>query len=201
MARQLVRNALKIPSAELQVHCVQPESDISGLSYRACRAVELDNLAKSQIWDLLESNMKDILKPSSMGWHPRQKRSEVFDRLSRFILVLERLEDDKSDKVVAFVMFRFEHEDEENLLYCYELQVKEDVRRRGLGRKLVAILDEIGREAEMEKITLTVLKANAKAITFYLKLGFEIDESSPSKYGEEVDYEILSKSLVDEECC
>ena len=41
---------------------------------------------------------------------------------------------------------------------------------------------------------LTVFKDNP-AIHFYYKLGFEIDETSPSQYGEECNYEILSKEL------
>ena len=44
---------------------------------------------------------------------------------------------------------------------------------------------------------LTSLKTNTKAMTFYNKLGFVSDASSPSKFGLEMDYEILSMRVSD----
>jgi hypothetical protein len=48
---------------------------------------------------------------SSFGWDPAAKLTELFDPLSRFILVLFE------ERLVAFAMFRFEYEDYHNLLY------------------------------------------------------------------------------------
>jgi hypothetical protein len=39
---------------------------------------------------------------------------------------------------------------------------------------------------------LTCFKENPTALLFYRRLGYEIDEDSPSVQGIEVDYEILS---------
>jgi ribosomal protein S18 acetylase RimI-like enzyme len=39
------------------------------------------------------------------------------------------------------------------------------------------------------------LTANIKAWKFYTKLGYQIDATSPSQYGENVDYEIMSKDI------
>lgn len=51
---------------------------------------------------------------SSFGWDPPEKRKELFDPLSRFILV--HLKGDE-DGLIAFVMFRFEYEERESVLY------------------------------------------------------------------------------------
>ena len=51
-------------------------------------------------------------KNSSFGWEPEAKRKELFHSLSRFILVY-----DEENTLLAFLMFRFEHEYEEDLLY------------------------------------------------------------------------------------
>jgi hypothetical protein len=48
---------------------------------------------------------------SSFGWDPAAKLAELFDPLSRFILV--QIE----ERLAAFAMFRFEYEDYNNLLY------------------------------------------------------------------------------------
>jgi ribosomal protein S18 acetylase RimI-like enzyme len=46
-------------------------------------------------------------------------------------------------------------------------------------------------------VLLTVLKINTSAIKFYTeKLGYVIDETSPSMFGETAGYEILSKMFA-----
>ncbi|KAG6845785.1 hypothetical protein H0H87_003839 [Tephrocybe sp. NHM501043] len=134
---------------------------------------------------------------SSFGWNPTSKQDELFHRLSRFILIYA------ADDLVAFTMFRFEYEDKEELLYCYELQIRESHWRKGLGKLLIQILERIGVEWGMEKVMLTVFKVNEDAIKFYHALGFTMDESSPGYLEEDddmdtvegVDYEILSMRL------
>ncbi|KAJ2931155.1 hypothetical protein H1R20_g5946, partial [Candolleomyces eurysporus] len=96
-------------------------------------------------------------------------------------------------------MFRFEYEDKECLLYCYELQVVEAMRGMAIGRSLMTMLASIGSAWGMEKLMLTVLKANETAVQFYKGIGFIPDESCPSKFEKEVDYEILSKRLPEED--
>jgi hypothetical protein len=48
---------------------------------------------------------------SSFGWDPSSKLEELFAPVSRFILV------HAEGKLVGFVMFRFEYEYRENILY------------------------------------------------------------------------------------
>lgn len=61
--------------------------------------------------------------------------------------------------------------------------------------------EDIGRRVGLEKTMLTVFKSNTKAVRFYKRCGFEIDEYSPQprklRNGtvKEPDYLILSKML------
>jgi hypothetical protein len=53
---------------------------------------------------------------SSFGWKPAKRKKEIFNGLSRFLLV-----NDPQNKVrvLAFCMFRFEHEEGEDVVYWY----------------------------------------------------------------------------------
>jgi ribosomal protein S18 acetylase RimI-like enzyme len=109
--------------------------------------------------------------------------------------------DENNDKELAsFAHFRFDYDDEEEptctVLYVYEIQVEAAYRRKGVGRRLMAIMESIAKKTEMENVVLTVFKKNESAMNFYTdSLGYSIDSYSPSKFGEPADYEILSKSI------
>lgn len=51
---------------------------------------------------------------SSMGWSPGSKKRELFHTLSRLILAY-----DESSQLVGFAMFRFDIEDDEEVLYWF----------------------------------------------------------------------------------
>ncbi|KAJ3976987.1 hypothetical protein EV361DRAFT_789195, partial [Lentinula raphanica] len=166
---------------------------------RICLANELEEDVRAQLWQLLECNMRDLLVSyvnSSMGWNPLEKQHEFFHPLARFVLVSPV---NNPDEIVGFSTFRFEHEAEEDILYCYELQISPLHQRTGLGRFLMNALQVIGRRMKMEKIMLTVLDKNIAANVFYSRIGsvtlfefysiihcfyqhysFQLDECSPT---------------------
>ncbi|KIM48139.1 hypothetical protein M413DRAFT_439860, partial [Hebeloma cylindrosporum] len=174
-------------------------------SNRSCRvkvmhSSDLKRTQRESIWAVFEANMYEFYKSSSFGWDPEAKRKELFHSLSRFILVHEA----DTDTLLAFIMLRFELEEEEDVIYCYDIQVTKAAQGMGLGKELLSELAKIGNAYEMEKIMLTVLKANTKATAFYKAIGFELDPTSPEykEDGEELDpellgldYEILSRSI------
>jgi len=138
----------------------------------------------------------------------RRKKVEIFDPRSRFILVRDTTYKDKEHKpLVAFITFRFERENKEDVVYCYEIQVASSVRRNGLGQILLRQVVNIGAQQGMCKIMLTAFKANAAAIQFYEASGFVLDPTSPGycmdadpelscEGKDEADYRILSKLIV-----
>ena len=109
-----------------------------------------------------------------------------------------------SDIPVAFVAFlKTEEEDHRgrprDVIYCYELQVAEGYRGRGIGATLLSRLERVCIDTSTPLVMLTCFNANKGALLFYRQHGFSIDEISPSKYGStakaEVEYEILSKRV------
>lgn len=86
-------------------------------------------------------------------------------------------------------MFRFDDEDGIAVVYwyvdsvyrrpsheadsgSYELHISKGAQHRGLGRLLTQKLVQIGRKWGMHKVMLTVLKANANAMSFYRSVGY-----------------------------
>ncbi|KAI8637440.1 hypothetical protein BD408DRAFT_353776 [Parasitella parasitica] len=86
-----------------------------------------------------------------------------------------------------------------NCAYCYEIQLAQSARNQGLGEYMMNLLSQIGAYWKMDKVMLTVFKANQGAFKFYIKkLGFELDEISPGAClplykAKKFDYELLSK--------
>ncbi|KAF8271390.1 acyl-CoA N-acyltransferase [Lactarius quietus] len=154
--------------------------DLKGSRYTAQVSVssELLDIDRQSVWDLFEQNMRHMYVRSSMGWDPPSKKEELFHRDSRFILLRPSQEQDSADalggepSIMAYSMFRFEIEDDECVLYCYELQVVQGVQRGGVGKTLVQCLYDIAREWDMQKVMLTVFKVNQMALLFYKAMGF-----------------------------
>ncbi|XP_039234756.1 N-alpha-acetyltransferase 40, partial [Pipra filicauda] len=80
----------------------------------------------------------------------------------------------------------------------YEVQLESRVRRRGLGKFLLQILQLVANSTQMKKVMLTVFKHNLGAFQFFREaLQFEVDPTSPSVSGccgDDSSYEILSRS-------
>jgi len=176
------------------------ESDSAGrrnnLSIIFAPASQITEKRSNECLDLFERNMGEMYRNSSWGLNMEEKAAELRDNKARFLIVL-----DDNEKLAGFVHFRFEYDDEEcptcAVLYIFEIQIESTYRRCGVGKRLMGIAELIGREQSMTKLLLTVFKSNHQAMTFYTKtLGYNIDESSPSKFGESVDYEILSLELL-----
>lgn len=61
-----------------------------------------------------------------------------------------------------------------NRLRIWELLVREDFRRKGIGSKLVNRAVEVAREKRARMIVLETQSCNVSAIGFYLRHGFEL---------------------------
>mmetsp|Transcript_34592 Transcript_34592/g.53098 ORF Transcript_34592/g.53098 Transcript_34592/m.53098 type:complete len:209 (-) Transcript_34592:175-801(-) len=146
----------------------------------------------SECLELFHQNMADMYAASSWGLNMKSKRGEFRHLHARFLIVRS-----PEGKVVAFCHFRFCMIDEAAVLYVYELQVRESARGCGHGRRLMTLMEDIAFKTGMSKIVLTVFKSNIKAIGFYSKaMNYSIDADSPSRLGEDDDYEIMSKEML-----
>ena len=58
-----------------------------------------------------------------------------------------------------------DHDDD--VLYCYEIQLEESVRRLGLGKFMMKVLELMMMKADLLKIMLTVFKFNEAATKLF----------------------------------
>lgn len=139
--------------------------------------------------NLTEVGMKDFYDKSETGWNSKSKEKEFKHETARILFIRNSTD----NKLVGFVHFRFELDDEQKfpVVYCYEIQLESNFQGKGLGKFLMNVLVEIGSRFKCNKVMLTCFKHNLQATKFYEKLGYGQDVCSPSKCGLDRSYEIL----------
>ncbi|RZF43525.1 hypothetical protein LSTR_LSTR013049 [Laodelphax striatellus] len=156
------------------------------------RSVDIDPVMWDWLFALEEKNMKKMYTESEWGWDFEKKKQEMTD-ISAYYLIASSLNGDP----VAFSHFRFDMDYGQPVLYCYEIQLEASVRRLGLGKFIMNVLEKVGFSNKMEKVILTVFKKNEEALKFFYALGFELDETSPDE-DERKCYVILSKPKTEQ---
>jgi N-alpha-acetyltransferase 40 len=187
-----------------------------------------------QVVKLFQDNMSDQYKKSSWGLDLQTKKDELSHFRARFLILLatttsndvEEGEDGEQQKqrlqpsqqqqsqheLAGFCHYRWEYDDDDDepssvVLYVYELQISKTWRRRGLGGRLMNVIEILvnqnpvlndSPDTKKKKVMLTVFKSNISAMEFYMKrLHYQVDEISPSQHGLlSEDYEILSKDVI-----
>ncbi|KAH9950468.1 acyl-CoA N-acyltransferase [Amylocystis lapponica] len=196
---RVVQAAKKASSAQL-ISSLQDTHTFRDSTFKlqVLKASDLSLEERDDVWRIFENNMQ----------------KELYHSASRFIIVRGdsgEVGDSNATQggachLVAFSMFRFDREFGVNQIYCYELQVCKSLRRSGLGSHLMRQLLSLGRDWRMEKVILTVFKANMTAMQFYNATGFTIDPTSPGYVSdgelapedddeENVDYVIMSRAV------
>ncbi|XP_002739028.1 N-alpha-acetyltransferase 40-like [Saccoglossus kowalevskii] len=164
------------------------------LTIECKKVTDLEKDTTEWAFGLTKSNMQEFYEASSWGWRDRVKKEELSDDRAWYLVAR-----DSDGLAVAFVHFRFDIDYDDEVLYCYEIQIEKAVRRKGLGKFLMQILGLIALKAEMKKVMLTVFKSNNTANQFFKKvLKYEIDETDQSSLYplDDYDYEILSKPIT-----
>lgn len=162
---------------------------------KCMKASQLSIQQKEMLFNLFEKNMKEMYE-KTWGWNKDDKMKELFTSASKFLMIIAE-KNENEEEIIAFSMFRFEWDDEDEpeypVLYCYELQISNSYQGKGIGKHIMELLNKFQKATHMKKVMLTCFKINAAAMNFYLKNGFYIDECSPSRFGDvHCHYEILS---------
>ncbi|XP_053824060.1 N-alpha-acetyltransferase 40 isoform X6 [Vidua chalybeata] len=121
----------------LEAFPVFKKYDRNGLNVSIeCRRVSgLEPSTLDWAFELTKANMQTLYEQSEWGWKEREKREELRDERAWYLLARE-----PGAGPVAFSHFRFDVECGDEVLYCYEVQLESRVRRRGLGKFLLQIL-------------------------------------------------------------
>lgn len=129
----------------------------------------------------------------------------------KYVLILAGgKQGDEADVVEGFLSFMVTDEDHYEVIYCYELHLQPRLQGKGLGRRLMGLMEMVGARVGVEKAMLTVFRSNERAAKVYGKWGYGLDEFSPEprrlREGpvKERSYVILSKErkgFAQEEKC
>lgn len=151
-----------------------------------------------ECFDLVQRLTRDDYANSEMKWSATKKRQEMrLPDLKYFVLTTP----DRTS-VVGFISYMVTYEDGHGVLYVYEIHLEPKYQGNGLGHQLMGIAELTARNVGLEKVMLTVFRCNARAIRFYERLGYSVDEYSPQPIvlrngtTKERCYVILSKTMV-----
>jgi GNAT superfamily N-acetyltransferase len=158
------------------------------------------NLSSEELescFGLIEETSSADYRAASQGWHPEAKRKEMLETDMRYIV----LRAPEESNILAFTSFMLTSEEDEAVVYIYEIHLSASLRGTGVGKSLIELVESIGRAVGVQMSMLTVFTANKHAEAFYRHLGYSDDASSPQvrKFrGGKVkrpEYLILSKDL------
>lgn len=166
------------------------------LKLETVRAPELDEKTIEWAFKLLETNMKPLYEKCYQGkdpdlcWNEERKRDELKDERAWYLLARQQ-----DGTPVAFSHFRYDMDYDDEVVYCYEIQVEKAVRRKGLGRFMMKVLELLMIKANMLKLMATIFKNDKPETAFFHDcLKFNTDETSPmDDVYETFQYEIVSR--------
>lgn len=188
------------------------EDKVYGVYFQGARIPKSD---LDDCFRLIKETSSKAYKESGFGWSPRKKKAEMRLPDMKYLLVKEMVEDGDVENaleqrgfgsnvdadVEGFSSFMITYEDGYEVIYCYEIHLSLHLINKGIGTRLMSIMEEIGTRVGVEKAMLTVFRSNEAALKFYRKLGYVEDEYSPQarllRNGsvKEPSYVILSKPL------
>lgn len=161
------------------------------------QAEETSDADMEACFSLVEETSRKDYEASSRGWHAKSKHKEMRDPVLRYILVK-----DPAGRVCGYTSFMPTIEEGNAVVYCYEIHLQPDLRSTGLAGLLMGFLDTVaGNIGVIEKVMLTVFTCNTRAVDFYRRRGFEVDDISPRRRKlrngvvKEPDYAIMSKRV------
>uniref|UniRef100_A0A7G3AM73 N-alpha-acetyltransferase 40 n=1 Tax=Lutzomyia longipalpis TaxID=7200 RepID=A0A7G3AM73_LUTLO len=184
----------KAANAKDPLDCVSEmlvyEKDDFRVKLKSWRKADIPQKTLKWAIKLAERNVGPFYSSCSLGWQPKIKQADMNKHWARYLIAYN-----SGNTPVAFCMFRFDIDYERCVLYCYETQLEESARRKGLGSHMMSILEKAAAHWRMEKIVLTVLKNNPSGMDFFRKIGYTTDETSPGRE-ENQPYEILSRDIA-----
>jgi len=169
------------------------------LTLETVRAPDLEEKDLAWAFDLVKTTMKPMYDDAykndpemdeEFGWKEKEKQTEMREDLAWYLIART-----KEGTAVAFSHFRFDMDYDDEVLYCYELQVEQAFKRKGLGRFMMKVLEMLTIKADMLKLMVTIFKKDKPMVGFFRgALKFEMDETSfVDTVHEQFEYEILCR--------
>merc|ERR1712183_454894 len=199
VANVKIANDVEDPLAQLPKPFSVYNKNGLDLTLETVRAPDLDEKTLVWAYDMVSTNMKPLYDAAykgdpdmdaEFGGKEKEKKSELREDLAWYLLAKT-----KEATPVAFSHFRFDMDYDDEVLYCYEMQVEKGFRRKGLGRFMMKVLEMLMIKADMLKMMCTIFKKDKPEAEFFKKaLKFEQDETSfVDTVHEQFEYGIISR--------
>lgn len=120
-----------------------------------------------QLYNLVRKNMKGMYEGSGMGWNRVDKIEEMEDEDLQYHVAR-----DSENSILGFISFMHTVEDDQKVVYLYELQVVKGFQGKGVGKGLMEVVLAESQRSK-RSIMLTVFLMNERAVGFYRKYGFQ----------------------------
>ncbi|ERF68126.1 hypothetical protein EPUS_06937 [Endocarpon pusillum Z07020] len=158
--------------------------------------------------DLLKLTSRDHYHSSEKGWSRAKKLKEMGHPAMKYLLLRPvpaappTVKEGKlagPEQTEGFLSFMITEEDRSEVIYCYELHLQPSLQGKGVGRRMMEVMEMIGSRVGVEKAMLTVFRSNDRAVEAYERWGYRVDDFSPEPRKlrdgtvKEPSYVILSK--------
>jgi N-alpha-acetyltransferase 40 len=124
--------------------------------------------------ELVELTSRAHYEASEIKWSSTKKRKEMELPDMKYLIATDR-----EGSVQGFVSFMVTYEDGYEVVYIYEIHFAPNWQGKGMGKRLMAVVEDIAHNVGVAKVMLTVFRANDRAISWYFTLGYQEDEFSP----------------------
>jgi ribosomal protein S18 acetylase RimI-like enzyme len=158
--------------------------------------IEFDFVSAKKLWKknptlaeycygLVQEQMEDQYDDSGYGWDDNDKQDEMRDKSTRYLLVMHNSPDGR--KICGFAHFGFTLQGDildqavgQPVLKIYNLNLQQDMQRKGIGRRLMQICEMAAQNASMSHVQAMVTSENECAHKFFNKKlnGYKADDVS-----------------------
>jgi len=184
-------NASPDPLAELPPAFTKYEKNGLNLRFETKKMKDIELDMKNWVFELFEKNMKAIYEKSKCGWNDEDKINELLDDDAWYLIAT----DNETDFPLAFAHFGYDMEDGDDVFFVYEIQLDESVRRKGLGKFMMKVMELMMIKTNLLKIVLVVFKHNIIGNKFF-KEALKYEANAPAagdEPKEDDDYEVLCR--------
>ncbi len=106
-------------------------------------------------------------------WAQKRINDLISDSQGHYVLVAKQL-----DSTVGYAIARFAW----GKMHIWDIAVKEDMRRRGIGSKMMSRLIDHAKSKDLSEVYLEVRASNTPAVKMYQGLSFKIRFRMPGMY-------------------
>lgn len=151
------------PFDELQLPSILPNTSPPTFELRHSTGLQLTKEETDWMISSIETSLRRFYVSSLMGWNRQEKLSDLRHEYQRFLFVLR----EKRPQKVAFLSFRWDVEEDEPIMYIYELFVEPHARGNRIAIMLMTYAEDFCRKLNVRKLMLTVFCRNEAAMRLY----------------------------------